>query len=94
VLYLHEPSCPPRLHGLAKRRANRKRPEVPEDVLVHSELCDLAREQGFEASVRFDPDPLNRRPGQTLYYLALRRAPFLWSRVPCTADYLFTKEDA
>jgi SAM-dependent methyltransferase len=94
VLYLHEPSCPPRLHELARRRANRKRPEVPEDVLVHSELCDLALEQGFETSVRFDPDPLNRRPGQTLYYLALQRLPFLWPRVPCTADYLFTKAAA
>ena len=94
VLYLHEPSCPPRLHDLAKRRANRKRPEVPEDVLVHSELSELAREQGFEASVRFDPDALNRRPGQTAL---LPRAPA--NAVPVGARtvhgrYLFTKAAA
>lgn len=90
-LYLHEPSCPPSFHRLAKARVNRKRPEVPEDVLVHSRLVELAREAGFEPAVRFDADPLNRRPAETLYYVLLRRAPFLWPRVPCTADYVFRK---
>jgi SAM-dependent methyltransferase len=93
-LYLHEPSCPPSLHRLARARVNRKRPEVPEDVLVHSRLLELGRAVGFDASVAFDPDPLNRRPGETLYYLALQRLPFLWARLPCTADYRFSKPAA
>jgi SAM-dependent methyltransferase len=90
-LFLHEPSCPPALHRLAKARVNRKRPEVPEDVLVHSRLLELARAAGFEASVEFDTDPAHRRPGETLYYAALQRLPFLWTRLPCTADYRFVK---
>ncbi len=90
-LYLHEPSCPPSLHRLAKARVNRKRPEVPEDVLVHSHLLELARAAGFDASVEFDADPAHRRPGETLYYAALKRLPFLHARLPCTADFVFRK---
>ncbi len=90
-LYLHEPACPPGLHRLAKARVNRKRPEVPEDVLVHTRLLEIARAAGFEASVEFDPDPAHRRPGETLYYAALQRLPFLWARLPCTADFRFDK---
>jgi SAM-dependent methyltransferase len=90
-LYLHEPSCPPSLHRLAKARVNRKRPEVPEDVLVHSRLLELARAAGFDASVEFDADPAHRRPGETLYYAALQKLPFLQARLPCTADYVFRK---
>lgn len=90
-LYLHEPSCPPSLHRVAKARVNRKRPEVPEDVLVHSRLLELARAAGFEASVEFDADPSHRRPGETVYYAALQRLPFLHARLPCTADFVFRK---
>jgi len=90
-LYLHEPSCPPSFYRLARTRVNRKRPEVPEDVLVHSRLLELARAAGFTASVAFDADPAHRRPGETLYYAALQRLPFLWARLPCTADFRFAK---
>jgi len=90
-LYLHEPSCPPSLHRVARARVNRKRPEVPEDVLVHSRLLELGRAAGFDASVVFDADPAHRRPGETIYYAALQRVPFLWARLPCTADFRFAK---
>ena len=37
--------------------------------------------KGFEASVRFDPDPLNRRPRPDSVYTSRSSAsPFLWSR--------------
>lgn len=93
ALYLHEPSSPRWIYRLARRRANRCRPMVPEDVLVHADLLELARARGFEASVSFDPDPINREPLETMYFLILQKLAFLCPSVPCTADYLFVKTE-
>jgi SAM-dependent methyltransferase len=90
-LFLHEPSCPPWLYRLARYRANRLRPAVPEDVLVPAELLSLAERLGFAASVTFDPTPVNREPAETLYFLVLSKLSFLARFVPCTADYVFRK---
>jgi SAM-dependent methyltransferase len=89
-LYLHEPSCPKWFYKAATYRANRRR-DVPEDVFVHSRLLAMARGLGFEASIRFDPDPANREPLETVYFLVLSRLAFLCPVVPCTADYTFRK---
>jgi SAM-dependent methyltransferase len=91
-LYLREPSCRPFLHSLAHRRANAKRPEVPEDVLRYAEVLRLAREVGFEPSVRFDPSLINRQPLELMYYYTLTSLPFFRSLLPCTADYVFRKQ--
>lgn len=90
-LFLHEPSSPRFLYRAAKARVNRLRPAVPEDVLVPSDLLALARRLGFEASVSYDPTPVNRQPVETLYYLLLSKLRFLTPVLPCTADYVFRK---
>jgi SAM-dependent methyltransferase len=93
-LFLHEPSCPRYLYRVAKRRANRLRPAVPEDVLVPSELLALAERVGFAASVSYDATPVNREPVETVYFLVLGKLRFLTRFVPCTADYVFRKPPA
>lgn len=40
-LYLHEPSCRQYLYKLAFERVNRKRPKVPEDVLLFKKFKEL-----------------------------------------------------
>jgi SAM-dependent methyltransferase len=91
VLYLYEPSCRPFLHGLAHARVNRKRPEVPEDVLIYPKMERMAGEAGFDASLHFHPSTRYRSPGATLYYAMLGRAPVLQRWLPCTVNYRFTK---
>lgn len=90
-LYLYEPSCRPYLHSIAYRRVNRIRTNVPEDVLVHPKMRQIASEVGFSSQIRFYPSVGNRAPIPLLYYSLLSRLPMLQGILPCTANYEFTK---
>lgn len=90
-LYLHEPSCRPYLHKVAHRRVNRKRPDVPEDVLVYPKMQRLANETGFGVTLAFEPSLFNRQPSELLYYALLRKSRVLRHWLPCSVDYLFEK---
>jgi SAM-dependent methyltransferase len=90
-LYLYEPSCLPYLHSLARRRVNRIRGTVPEDVLVYPKIRDLAAEVGLDCDIRFYPSMTNRAPIPLLYYSVLSRLRFLQGFLPCTANYEFTR---
>lgn len=91
ALYLYEPSCPAGLHRMALARVEKKRPEVPEDVLVYSKLQRIATEVGLHAEVRFYPSVRYRSPAALLYYAVLGRISMLQRLLPCTANYRFTK---
>jgi ubiquinone/menaquinone biosynthesis C-methylase UbiE len=91
-LYLHEPSCRQYLYKLAYARANWIRPDVPEDILVYSKIQTIAEQIGFEVDLRFDPNTLNRRPLETIYYFAMQKLPFLSSYLLCSTDFIFTKK--
>jgi len=90
-LYLYEPSCAAALHAAARWRVNRKRPQVPEDVLVSARIRRLAREAGLDCRVEFYPSVARRGPLETVYYAALTALPPLQRLLPCTANYLFTR---
>jgi SAM-dependent methyltransferase len=90
-LYLREPSCPRYMHGLAHRRVNMKRPEVPEDVLVYKKIAALAKESGLTCAVDFHPTLLSRGPFALLYFAGLSRLRVLQRMLPCTIHYHFTK---
>lgn len=91
-LYLYEPSCRPMIHGLATRRVNTRRPEVPEDVLVYGDMLRFGEDAGFaESAMVFSPTVANRGPIQTVYYFVLSKIAFLQGVLPCTADYRFRK---
>ena len=90
-LYLYEPSCLPYLHSLARRRVNRIRRTVPEDVLVYPRIRDLAAEVGLDCAISFYPSVMNRAPAPMLYYGVLSRLRLLQRLLPCTANYEFTK---
>jgi SAM-dependent methyltransferase len=94
ALYLYEPSCPSFMHGLAVRRVTRKRPEVPEDVLRHDRIRELADEVGLECSVDFYPSIARRGPAETLYYAVLGRVRPFQRMLPCTANFYFRKPRA
>lgn len=90
-LYLHEPSCRQYLYKLAFERVNRRRPEVPEDVLLFKKIQKIASQIGFTTDIHFDPTPSNRRPVETLYYLLLEKLPLLRYYFPCSVDFTFKK---
>ncbi len=90
-LYLHEPACPEYLYGAAVRRVNRKRPEVPEDVLRFKELARLAEAVGLECEVDFDPTTARRGSVEAIYYTLLGASEKLQRLLPCTANFVFTK---
>lgn len=91
LLYLYEPGCRRYIYPLAHWRVNRKRPEVPEDVLVYRHLLKLCRDIGLEGVVNFDPSVESRGAAETLYFTALRLFPFLQDFLPCTIDMVVSK---
>lgn len=90
-LYLHEPSCREYLYKIAFERVNKRRPEVPEDVLLFKRIERIANQIGFTTEIRFDPTPSNRRPVETFYYFLLQKLPFLRYYLPCSVDFTFKK---
>jgi SAM-dependent methyltransferase len=90
-LYLYEPSCPNYVYPVALRRVERKRPEVPEDVLRYAQIVDLSRTIGLECEVDFYPSYHRRGPAETVYYAVISRSKVLQRMLPCTANFLFTK---
>ncbi|MGH9486153.1 MAG: class I SAM-dependent methyltransferase [Terriglobales bacterium] len=91
ALFLHEPTCHEYIYPFAYRRVNRKRPEVPEDVLVRARIRRLAAECGLAASVHLAPTGTDRDPVPGAYYLMLRKIPVLQKMLPCTADFELQK---
>jgi SAM-dependent methyltransferase len=92
ALYLHEPACRSFVYPLARRRVIAKRPEVAEDVIRYQELRRLAALVGLGCQVKFAPTTTYRGPVETVYYLALQKASLLCQVLPCSADFLFTKD--
>ena len=91
ALYLFEVACRPFAHRWAKRRLNKMRPAVPEDVLVYDNIAALARGLGLDCTVDFYPTLLRRRPLETIYYATLRAIPPLQRLLPCTINLRFSK---
>jgi SAM-dependent methyltransferase len=93
-LYLHEPTAPRLLYGLAVDRLNRKRAgfghDVVEDVLIGHRFLSLADELGFEAHRTFAPSLAARRGWQLAYFAAVGRLGGLQRALPSAADFVLT----
>ena len=85
ALYLYEPVSPRWLYPLAKRRVNKIRPDVEEDLIVPENLRILASEVGLKVQFHTCLSPTGRRPLPAIYYSALGSAPFLTRLLPSTA---------
>lgn len=92
AFYFYEPVTPRYLYTAAFRRVNRKRPDVPEDVLITSELRALARMIGLDLEVDYYPSLVKRGPVEMLYYYVLSRIPLLQRVLPSSAILVFTKK--
>lgn len=90
--YFHEPATPKYLYSLAHWRVNRKRPQVPEDVLITSRLRKLAHSNGLDLNVDYYPSLIKRGSFETVYFFILSRIPVLQRILPCSAIFIFTKK--
>jgi SAM-dependent methyltransferase len=91
AIYFYEPATPRYLYSMAHKRVNRKRPEVPEDVLISHELQVIAKSIGLGFEIDYYPSFLHRRPFETFYFYILKKIPFIQKMVPCTANFIFVK---
>lgn len=91
ALYLREPTCGRWIYPLAKARVVRKRPSIPEDVLIWPEMSRLAREAGLDPEIHLDTNPAARQPIETVYYLVLRTLPRLRYWLPCALHLVLRK---
>lgn len=92
AIYFHEPATPRYLYRIAYWRVNRKRPQVPEDVLITSEIRKLAIQNGLHLQVDYYPSLMKRGAFETLYFFILGRIPVLQKILPCSAIFIFTKK--
>jgi ubiquinone/menaquinone biosynthesis C-methylase UbiE len=91
ALFIYEPSAPRYLYKIAYWRVNRIRPEVPEDVLVCSQMRRLAISAGFAFNVIYSPLLIKRSLSAKAYYTLLNLLPFLRRIFPCTVHLVFHK---
>ncbi|HUO93073.1 MAG TPA: class I SAM-dependent methyltransferase [Rhizomicrobium sp.] len=94
ALFLHEPGCRQYLYRVAHWRVNRKRPEVPEDVIVYKKVEAMAGEVGLTCKAQFAPTLTNRTPRAMFYYYVLNRLPWLQHVLPCSVDIVVKKPGA
>lgn len=91
AIYFYEPTAPRLFYKMAYFRVNRKRPEVPEDVLIISEIASIAKNSGLIFKCDYYPSIVKRGPFETIYYTILKKFKFLQKVVPCTANIIFYK---
>lgn len=91
LIYIYEPVSPKFWYRLAKWRVNAKRPDVPEDLLVISEIKEGCAAAGLEMSTYYFPDPRERGPVEKLYYSLQSMVPFLCFIMPSTATLVMSK---
>lgn len=90
--YFYEPVTSQLLYKPAYWRVNRKRPNVPEDVLRTTKISQLAQEAQLSLKTQYDPSIFARGEFETLYFMTLKRLPFLQKILPCTAHFIFEKK--
>ena len=91
AFYFHEPATPRFFYRAARDRVMRKRPEVPEDLLITPDMHQFAGRAGLRCIVDHDPSVLRRGALETIYYLMLGRLAFLQPMLPCSTHFVFEK---
>ncbi len=91
LIYFYEPVTPRFWYRIAKWRVNRKRPTVPEDLLILDDLRNYAESVGGSFKVTYHPDPKGRGRIETVYYSLQTLFPFLCRYLPTTATITIEK---
>jgi ubiquinone/menaquinone biosynthesis C-methylase UbiE len=92
AFYFYEPTTPKFWYRFAYWRVNRKRPNVPEDVLIIKNLKKIAAELDLDLQIDYYPSTINRGLIESIYYLLLNIFPILQRLLPCTANIIIRKK--
>lgn len=90
-IWFYEPTTPGWLQAVAERRVNRKRPDVPEHVIVPAAIAKLALEASLQCMIQYCTSIAHRGRVATLYYTLLGAVPMLQWLLPCTAHFTFRR---
>jgi SAM-dependent methyltransferase len=93
-VWLYEPTAPSWLHAAAERRVNRKRPDVPEHVLVPGQIVQIAHKSGLHCEIEYCTSIAHRGRFATIYYMLLGAIPVLQRLLPCTAHFVLRHRDS
>lgn len=89
--FIYEPATNDFWYPMAKWRVNRKRPDVPEDLLKISDMKKFSARANLQLEIIYFPDINNRGLFELIYYKFLGLFPFLNRLLPSTVILLFTK---
>ncbi len=91
-IFFYEPTCSKLFYPLHLKYVNGQRPEVPEDVLIPSELKKISENIGLKFENHYDhssqtTDSLVMK----LYFTLLNTVPLIKKILPSSSDLRFTK---
>lgn len=89
--YLYEPASNKFFYNIAKMRVEKKRSNIPEDILLTNQIIEFAQKNNLNIKIDYYPTYLMRSPFETLYFYVLSRVPFLQKILPSTINFIFTK---
>jgi ubiquinone/menaquinone biosynthesis C-methylase UbiE len=92
AIYFYEPATPKLFYKSVYKRVNKNRPSVPEDVLITKQIKQLAELAGLQFEVDYHPSLIKRAPVEMIYFYILSKITFIQKLLPCTANFIFTKE--
>ena len=89
-IYMYEPTANNFFYKFARWRVNRKRHEVPEDVLIPNVIKKIANDIGLKYHIEYYLSTKKRGKLEYLYYSILKLIK-LYKIFPCTANIIFIK---
>jgi SAM-dependent methyltransferase len=91
AIYLFDTGCSKFFYPLMYRLVNKLRVEVPEDVLILSEIKSLAKRNNLSIRIDYYPSLIKRGYIQKKYFQLLNFLPFIRKVLPCSVNIIFTK---
>jgi SAM-dependent methyltransferase len=91
AVYLYDTACSKLFYPLMFKLVNKLRSEVPEDVLILSEIKKLAKKNRLTATIDYYPSLIKRGFIQRRYFQLLKFLPFMQKVLPCSVNIAFKK---
>jgi SAM-dependent methyltransferase len=91
AIYLYDTGCSKLFYPLMFQLVNKLRSEVPEDVIILSEIKKLAKENSLSVSIDYYPSLIKRGFMQRRYFQLLKFLPFMQKVLPCSVNIVFKK---
>lgn len=93
-IFFYEPTCSKLFYPLHLKYVNGQRPEVPEDVLIPSDIQKISERIGLTFENHYDHSSQSTDSlVMKIYFGILNTVPFIKKVLPSSSDLRFTKHD-